>query len=152
MMRKGTFLLLASLALPLGACGSDPEGPVEQIVVREPGEAEVPPAADTAGTDMVAAGQAAFAACAACHSVEPGGASGVGPNLAGVVGRKAGSLEGFTYSDAMKNSGITWTDAELDSFIADPAAKVPGTSMTAGAISDAGQRKAVIAYLASISE
>ena len=60
----------------------------------------------------MAVGKAAFAACAACHSVQPGGASGIGPNLHGVVGRAAGTAPGFAYSDAMKTSGITWSEAE----------------------------------------
>jgi cytochrome c len=156
-MHKATLARPLALALALGltGCGSDPEPPTEQIVVREPGAPVVAPtgavvAAAGATADVGAAGKAAFAACTACHSVDPGGASGIGPNLAGVVGRKAGALAGFTYSDAMKGSGITWSEGELDAFIADPVGKVPGTMMVAGGISDEAKRAAIVAYLASV--
>lgn len=135
-------VLVASGAALLASCGGTKEQPpIEQIVVRQPGQAA-----------MVAAsasdpGKAAFAICSACHSVAEGAASGVGPNLAGVVGRKAGSVASFAYSDAMKSSAITWTESELDAYLADPVGKVPGTTMTAGAVRDAAQREAIIAYL-----
>ena len=82
--------------------------------------------------------------------MRPGDASGVGPSLHGVVGRAAGSLTGFSYSEAMAKSGLTWTESELDAFIANPAGKVPGTEMVAGQVADAQRRAAIIAYLASL--
>jgi len=155
-MKRIALVLLASIA-PLGltACSSEPEEPVEQIIVRAPSEADTA-AADAADSkeapDLVSAGQAAFAACAACHSADEGGASGVGPNLHGVVGRVAGSLDGFAYSDAMAGFSLTWDDAELDAFLTNPSLTVPGTTMVAGAVSDSERRTAIIAYLASLSE
>lgn len=138
-------------ALLLAACGSSEQPPVEQIVVREPGQASsaAEPVAPTG--DLVAQGKAAFAVCAACHAVESGAPSGVGPNLHGVVGRQAAVVEGFRYSEALKGSGLTWTEAELDAFIASPATKVPGTAMSAGAVSDEASRQAIIAYLATLT-
>lgn len=141
---------IALAAALLAGCGSKEQPPVEKIVVREPGQAAAPAPAASAN-DLVATGKAAFAACAACHTVEPGAASGVGPNLHGVVGREAGSIAGFAYSEALDGSGIVWTEAELDAFIADPMGKVPGTAMAAGAVGDAGTRKAIIAYLATLT-
>jgi len=96
-----------------------------------------------------AAGEKAFAKCKACHKVEPG-KHGVGPSLHGVTGRKAGTAEGFNYSDAMKNSGLTWDAASLDKFITDPKATVPGTKMVFAGIKDETERKNVIAYLATL--
>lgn len=145
--------LLAALALT--ACGSSEQPPVEQIVVREPGETAAggdAPEDTNASGDLVEAGKAAFAACASCHVVRPGAASGFGPNLYGVVGRAAGSLDGFDYSEALANSEITWTTEELDAFLANPVAKVPGTTMVAGSVSDAERRAALIAYLATLSQ
>ena len=149
---------LACLSLVLlAACGADPApDPVEQIVVREPGAAPVAVVAAAAASEdqasaPVAEGKAVFAGCAACHAIAPGAPSGAGPNLAGIVGQPAGQVAGFAYSDALKASGITWTVAELDSFLADPAAKIPGTTMVAGVIADAAKRQAVIAYLESIA-
>lgn len=147
-MNRSAALAITAVGLLLTACGSKVEAPVEQIVVRQPGGAAVP-AAPAAG-DLVAAGKAAFAACAACHSVESGGGSAIGPNLHGVVGRTAGSVAGFSYSEAMAKSGITWTESELDAFIANPSGKVPGTEMVAGQVADAQRRAAIIAYLTSL--
>jgi len=140
----------------LAACGADPvPGPVEQIIVREPGAAPaaavatVDTSADAPASALLAEGKAAFANCSACHSLEKGAPNGAGPNLFGIVGAAAAAVPGFSYSEALKGSGITWTASELDSFIADPAAKVPGTTMVAGAIADPTKRQAVIAYIES---
>ena len=154
-MKRFTFALVTGLAsLGLSACSSESPEPVEQIVVREPGAAEpaVAEALADDGIDLVAAGKAAFAACVACHTAEAGQASGVGPNLNGVVGRTAGASEGFGYSDAMTSSGLTWDASELDAFLTNPAAKVPGTTMSAGTVGDAEKRAAIVAYLSSLSE
>lgn len=88
----------------------------------------------------------AFAACKACHTVQKGAKSGIGPNLNGVVGRTAASLPGFNYSPAMKASKLRWDAATLDQFIAAPTKKVPGTRMPIG-MSDPAKRAAIIAYL-----
>lgn len=138
------------LVIALAACGSEPApGPTEQIVIREPG-ATAAPSDETEG-NLVAKGKAAFNTCVACHGIEKGGANKIGPNLYGIIGRAAGSVSDFSYSEALKSSGITWTKEELDSYIANPAAKVPGTTMMAGAITDAGRRKAIIAYIEDVS-
>ncbi|MEP6011591.1 MAG: c-type cytochrome, partial [Parasphingorhabdus sp.] len=150
--------LIRAVALPslfaLTACGTDPAPePVEQIIVREPGAAPAATAAASVANDpaatLIAEGKAAFANCAACHTVEKGAASGAGPNLFGIVGTKAGQVAGFSYSDALKASGITWTASELNGYIANPATKVPGTTMIAGAIAEPAKRQAVIAYIES---
>ncbi len=88
----------------------------------------------------------AFAACRACHTVDKGGRNGIGPNLHGVVGRAAASTPGFAYSPALKASKLTWDAATLDSYLAAPAKKVPGTRMPIST-PDAGKRAAIIAYL-----
>ena len=84
--------------------------------------------------------------CGLCHSAQAG-QNRVGPSLFGVVGRKAGSVSSYNYSDAMKNSGLTWDDATLDSYLAGPRAKVPGTKMTFAGFSNESDRADVIAYL-----
>jgi cytochrome c len=85
--------------------------------------------------------------CASCHTVEPGGRAVLGPNLAGVVGRKAGSTD-FNYSPAMRNANIVWTRANLDRYLAGPMRMVPGTRMVI-AIPDAGQRAAIVNFVAT---
>jgi cytochrome c len=75
------------------------------------------------------AGEASFRKCAPCHSIGEDATNKVGPVLNGIDGRKAGSVEGFSYSDANKNSGITWNEGVFKEYIRDPRAKVPGTKM-----------------------
>ena len=173
-------IMLLTLALTGASCGSVPEEPIEQIIIRVPGEeskqiatesaesaesaegierAENPESAANAERntqqqvgDLVAEGKASFAACVACHSIVKDDSSGVGANLYGVVGRKAAALDDFSYSLALEQSGLTWSAAELDAFIANPSAKVPGTNMSSGAVSGSQQRKAIIAYLSSLSD
>ncbi|MGZ3173191.1 MAG: c-type cytochrome [Croceibacterium sp.] len=99
--------------------------------------------------DQPAGPPQAFNQCAACHSTTPGKTI-IGPSLAHVYGRKAGSLAGFQYSDAMKGSGLTWASSNLDAFLTNPAGKVPGTLMGLAGIKDAAQRKAIIAYLKTL--
>jgi cytochrome c len=106
----------------------------------------------TAPTELAAAGAApaAFSQCAICHQVKPG-ASGLGPNLHGVVGRKAGSLAGFAYSSAMKGSGVTWDAASIDAYIEAPQKFMPGTRMSYPGLKDKAKRDEVIAWLKSNS-
>jgi len=78
----------------------------------------------------VAAGKSSFNKCLACHAIGAGAKNKIGPELNGLDGRKSGTVEGFSYSDANKNSGITWNEAEFKDYIKDPKAKIPGTKMT----------------------
>ncbi len=97
------------------------------------------------------AGKAVFGrTCAACHSNEAAGPRRLGPTLFGVVGRKAGSVEGFRYSEANKKSGITWTPDVLDVYLKDPKAKVPGTLMAFAGLKNDTERRNVIAYLETL--
>ena len=100
--------------------------------------------------DDTKAGEAVFKrTCAVCHTVEAG-KNKIGPSLAGVVGRKAGSIEGFKYSDAMKNSGVTWSNETLDKYLTDPKTFVAGNRMTFAGVKKAEDRKALIDYLDTV--
>jgi cytochrome c2 len=92
---------------------------------------------------------AAFNQCKVCHSVEKGN-HGIGPSLAGVYGTKAGEIPGYQFSEAMKNSGLTWNAANLDRFLENPREVVPGTKMGFAGLKDAAKRKAVIDYLKTL--
>lgn len=89
-----------------------------------------------------------FTQCAVCHSVEPG-ENGIGPTLAGVFGRRAAAVPGFNYSDAMEDSGLTWNQATLNRYLADPNGVVPGTTMALPGV-PAADRTAIIDYLKTL--
>jgi len=97
---------------------------------------------------VAAAPPAAFATCGVCHSVAPG-QNMIGPTLAGVVGRRSGTVPGFAYSQGAKDTHVVWNDGTLDRYLADPSAVIPGTTMPAPGV-DAAQRRAIIAYLKSL--
>jgi cytochrome c len=97
-----------------------------------------------------AAGQRVFNQCRACHTPEQGGRNGVGPNLWGIVGRPAASVEGFRYSANMRElaaGGLVWTEANLRAYIANPKAVVPRGSMSFAGLRNETQLNDLIAYL-----
>jgi cytochrome c len=96
------------------------------------------------------AGKAVFNQCKACHQVGPEAKNGVGPVLNGLLGRKAGEYPGYNYSDANKNSGLTWDEATLRAYLPDPKAKVPGTKMIFPGIKREKQLDDLMAYLMGI--
>ena len=99
----------------------------------------------------VGAGQEIYQAqCSACHSNQPG-VNGIGPSLAGVAGRKAGSLQGFHYTPAIQGSGLTWDAKTFIQFLADPTKLVPGTAMTVMVPDETG-RANLFAYLATLKD
>jgi cytochrome c len=100
------------------------------------------------------AGEKAFRKCAACHSIEPGAPSKIGPNLHDVVGRVTGTFEGFKYSEAMAKAGQeghVWTVEELSIYLENPKAAMPGNKMTFVGVKKPEERADVIAYLVSLN-
>jgi cytochrome c len=95
----------------------------------------------------VETGKQAFAACAPCHAPDQ---NGVGPKIGGVLNRPAGSVEGFRYSRAMKNSKIVWDEKSLDAYLTEPQKLVPGNLMPFSGIADAKKRGDLIAYLGTV--
>ncbi len=93
------------------------------------------------------AGKKVFAKCRICHAIGPGAPNKVGPELNGVVGRTAGSVPDYNYSEANKTSGIVWTEDELTGYLHDPRGVVPGTKMTFGGLKKDEDVANVIAYL-----
>ena len=100
-----------------------------------------------AAAQDLAAGEKSFRKCLPCHSIGPGAANKVGPEQNGLDGRKAGTVPGFTYSEANKNSGIVWSDATFKEYIADPRAKIPGTKMIFPGIKNAQEATDLWAYI-----
>jgi len=103
--------------------------------------------AGTALAQDVAAGESSFRKCLPCHDVGEDAKNKVGPELNGLDGRKAGTAEGFNYSDANKNSGLTWNEAVFKEYIKDPRAKIPGTKMIFPGIKNEKEAADLWAYL-----
>jgi cytochrome c len=141
MMRPLLLVCLTALA----ACSK----PAEQQSETTEGAPAAAPKAFAELKGDPAAGQTLFVQCRVCHAVEPDKA-GIGPTMHQVVGRKAASLPGYTYSGAMKGSGLTWTGEELYRFLEAPMAVVPGTKMAYAGLRDPQKRADVIAYLETL--
>ncbi len=94
-----------------------------------------------------ARGKILFLRCASCHDISTTTSPKIGPNLMGVVGRKAGGLPGYAYSSAMKRQTFVWDEPHLDLWLASPSALVPGTAMAFAGLPSQADRKAVIDYL-----
>ncbi|HEX7759907.1 MAG TPA: cytochrome c family protein [Caulobacteraceae bacterium] len=155
----GAACLLAACGKPASSGSEQPAAPAEPASApaaaapltdaqKKAALADLPAAYQTADLDD---GQAKFALCKSCHTAIEGGGDMVGPNLYGVFGRKAGTKAGYTYSDPLKASGITWDADKISAWITKPAALVPGTKMTYVGMEDAQSRTNLIAYLKTIT-
>jgi cytochrome c len=106
--------------------------------------------ASSANAQSAENGEAVFKVCKACHQVGASAKNGVGPILNGIVGRKAGSVEGFNYSEANKTAGaggLVWTEEELLKYLAGPAAYMPKNKMAFAGVKDEADRKDLVAFL-----
>jgi cytochrome c len=137
-MKLGNMFVVGALLALLAGCGSDRQGG---------GDA---PSAEASAADPNR--PASFAMCLSCHNAAPGDGAKLGPNLHGVAGAKAGSRPGYAYSEALKNSGLTWTTENLERFLDNPQALVPGTKMTARGPRDAAKRQEIVTYLATLGQ
>lgn len=130
----------AALVLVTTACGKKAQEPDSSVV------GSAAPVTLQATPDR---GKVLFVRCASCHEIKPGAPTKIGPNLAGVVGRKGGSLPGYQYSPAMMKQQPVWTEENLDRWLIGPSQLIPGTSMAFAGLPDPADRKVLIAYLKS---
>ena len=103
--------------------------------------------AGEASAQDAAAGEKVFGVCKACHQVGETAKNSVGPNLNGLIGRKSGTVAGYNYSAANKDSGITWDEATFREYIKDPKAKIPGTKMIYAGLKDEQRTNDLVAFL-----
>jgi cytochrome c len=101
-----------------------------------------------ANAQDIAAGKTSFNKCLACHAIGENAKNKVGPELNGLDGRKSGSVEGYSYSEANKNSGITWNEKEFKDYIKAPKAKIPGTKMAFAGITKESEIDNLWAFIA----
>jgi cytochrome c len=109
-------------------------------------------AATTALAQDAEAGKTSFNKCLACHAIGEGAKNKVGPELNGIDGRKSGTAADYNYSDANKNSGITWNEAQFKEYIKDPKAKIPGTKMVFAGIKNEKEVNDLWAYLSQFDK
>jgi cytochrome c len=109
-------------------------------------------ATHTARAQDVAAGETSFKKCSPCHSIGEGAKNKVGPELNGIDGRHSGTAEGYSYSDANKNSGITWNKEQFLEYIKDPKAKIPNTKMAFAGIKNEKEAGDLWAYLSQFDK
>ena len=109
-------------------------------------------ATSAARAQDVAAGENSFKKCTPCHSIGEGAKNKVGPLLNGIDGRHSGTAEGYSYSDANKNSGITWNKDQFLEYIKDPKAKIPGTKMAFAGIKNEKEAGDLWAYISSFDK
>lgn len=123
-------------------------GFVIEGVVSSEGEAaaEVPVATLLASAD-IAAGEKVFAKCGSCHSINSGGASGIGPNLYGIMGKPHAAVPGFAYSDALKEKSGPWTFDEMNAWLTSPKAYAPGTKMSFAGLGKPEDRANLMAWM-----
>jgi cytochrome c len=121
-----------------------PAAPEPTAAEKQAALASLPAPYNTADIDN---GKMKFAMCRSCHTIVPGGANLTGPNLHGVFGRKAGALENYKYSDAVKNAGFVWDAEHLDKWLAEPRTFLPGTKMSFAGLKAEKDRIDLIAYL-----
>ncbi|HBB56395.1 MAG TPA: cytochrome c family protein [Hyphomonadaceae bacterium] len=147
---KSTFfaaLIIGAAAFaPLGALAQTPAKPTTATPTAAPIALDIKDAAGKAMTGNPDAGKRVFLQCQACHSIVAG-QNRVGPSLAGIIGRKAGTVANFKYSPANKNSGLTWTEQQLFTYLENPRGVVAGTTMAFAGLKQPQQRADVIAYL-----
>ncbi len=174
MVRMKTVVAMAALSALTAACSgggsesSEPEpttteaeapeaepAPAEEASAEAPADTGPPAVDDVATLDGVeyasltgdeAAGKRVFAQCRTCHVTDPG-VNRTGPSLAGIIGREAGSVDGFNYTEANANSGITWTEEKMFQYLENPQRVIPKTKMIFAGLPDAQKRADVIAYL-----
>lgn len=162
MRRVASGMMIVAATAALAACGqpSAPEGeattPAAAIAAPAPTPAT---AVDPARAALLASlpapyntgdlenGQKQFQLCRSCHTIAEGGANMTGPNLYGIFGRTAGTVEKFRYSEPLKAAGFVWDGAKLDQWLADPRGFLPGNRMSFMGVKDAKNRTDLIAYL-----
>ena len=155
-MNKLTLTFVFISALSLSACGkSDTSTSAPAPTPTPQAQASATPVAASAPAAMLSPaerGAKVYKRCKACHTINEGGKNRVGPNLWGIIGQKAGQIDGFAYSKAMEESDIVWTEENLSEYLRKPTEFLPGGRMAFAGLKKEEDRDAVIAYIKAESE
>jgi len=155
-MNKYILSLVLISTFSISACGSSESSTTSPAPAPTP-QVQVSASSSAAGESAqvlspAERGAKVYKRCKACHTINEGGRKRVGPNLWGIIGKKAGQVEGFAYSKAMEESDIVWTEENLSEYLRKPTEFLPGGRMAFAGLKKEEDRDAVIAYMKAESE
>lgn len=142
---KNVLIVFIMFAFIVFSCGDNVEK--KETIAKETITTNDQPKVSNEPVKKLTAGERTFILCAACHNLKEGEPNKVGPNLHGIFGRKAGTYEGFAYSEALKSSDIVWNETHLRNWLEKPSDYIPGTTMAFIGITKKEQQDALIEYL-----
>lgn len=146
-MKIQKISIIVIITALVSTCGQPEETGETDVSAEAAVEATPIETAEIPSTGIAAKGKIVFLKCRSCHTLKKGAVHLTGPNLHGFYDAKAGTREGYAYSDVLKSSGVTWNDEAMDAWLEQPTKSIPGTKMVFAGLPKKEDRDAVMAYL-----